>query len=100
MSEHTDILEEIKANLVWRDYKAPGPFSETHQTLFWGKWPVGSWWYNATSKEDRDKPYVPDVGLPGIHIKRGVRFETGKQAAECVERVVANWIKGTGFGDD
>lgn len=58
-----------------------------------GPYIVGEVFYISGSQSDPDKKrWRPEIKLPGLAIKYGLRFETQEEARECIERVIAKWF--------
>jgi hypothetical protein len=57
-----------------------------------GPFPVAEVYHHAVKSLDKAKPWVTMCLLPGLDIRKELRFETEDEAKTLAERVVGHWF--------
>ena len=58
-----------------------------------GPFVVAEVFHHAPKNLDRDKPWVVQSLLPGLDIRKELRFETESEAKVLAERVTKHWFR-------
>ena len=61
--------------------------------LFAGPFPVAEVFHHATKSFDKEKPWVVQSLLPGLDIRKELRFVTQEEAQTLAERVSHHWFR-------
>lgn len=60
--------------------------------LYWGPFAVASVVHWAVKREEKDKPYIARTMLPGVDIRKELRFAAVEDAMDMAEKATLHWF--------
>lgn len=81
-------MTKLKLKFVWDQTK------EFEYRLYVGSFAVAEVFHHVPRSSDKLKPWIVQCLLPGVEVRKELRYENEAEAMELAEKAVSHWFNG------